>query len=200
MEMAKDFGSLVPRSGLAGLWDRLIGPGATPAENTLIVVSSIAGTFGAVLRLWWLGFDPLHLVIGAILSFDILGGAVCNATDTTKRWYHRPEVTWVQHLAFVLLHLTHVAIVSWLFRDSPQFDWHYFGLISSYLLIATLVVVSVRSYLKRPIAAGLYLVVIAIELYGISPTPGIEWFIPTLFLKLLIGHLVPEQLQSPRMP
>jgi hypothetical protein len=28
---------LVPRSGVAGLWDRLIGPGATSAENALII-------------------------------------------------------------------------------------------------------------------------------------------------------------------
>jgi hypothetical protein len=113
---------LIPRGGLVGLWDRLIGPGATPAENTLIVISSISGALAAALWLWLLEFDSLHLAVGAILGFDIIGGAVCNATDTTKRWYHRPEATWVQHLAFVFPHLIHVAIVSWLFRDIGRFD------------------------------------------------------------------------------
>lgn len=194
--MAENSDLLIPRSGLVGLWDRLIGPGATPAENTLIVISSIIGTLAAALRLWSLGFDSLHLAVIAVVGFDIIGGAVCNATDTTKRWYHRPEATWVQHIAFVLLHLIHVAIVSWLFRDPAGFDWIYFGSISSYLLFAAAIVLATPNYLKRPIAAGLYLIAIAIGLYGFGSTLGAEWFIPALFLKLLIGHLVPEQLHS----
>jgi hypothetical protein len=194
--MAESSNLLIPRSGLVGLWDRLVGPGATPAENTLIVFSSITGLLAAALRLWLLGFDSLHLVVGAILGFDIIGGAVCNATDTTKRWYHRPEATWVQHIAFVFPHLLHVAMVSWLFRDPIRFDWNYFGSISSYLLFAAAIVLAIPSYLKRPVAAGLYLSVIVIGLYRVGSTLGVEWFIPALFLKLLIGHLVPEQLHS----
>lgn len=185
-----------PRRGLFGLWDRLIGPGATKAENALIIISSIIGALWATARLWFLGFDVKHLVVGAIIGFDIIGGAVCNATDTTKRWYHRPEVTWIQHVAFVLPHLIHVSLVSWLFRNVVGFDWNYFGSISSYLLFATAVVLVVPNYLKRPVAAGLFLIAIAIEFYGVGITLGIEWFTPALFLKLLIGHLVPEQLHS----
>ncbi len=187
---------LVPRSGLSGLWDRLVGPGATPTENTLIVISSIIGALAATLRLWLLGFDSLYLTVGAFLSFDIIGGAVCNATDTTKRWYHRSEATWVQHIAFILLHLIHVAIVSWLFRDPVGFDWDYFGSVSCYLLFAAAIVLAVPNFIKRPMAAGLYLIAIAIGLYGVGSTLGVEWFIPALFLKLLTGHLVPEQLHS----
>lgn len=191
--MVESFKLLTPRSGLGGLWDRLIGPGATPAENILIITGSLVGAFASALWLWWLGFDSLHLVLGAILGFDIIGGAICNATDTTKRWYHRPEVTWVQHLAFVLPHLIHVAIVSWLFQESIKFDWNYFSSISAYLVFAAAIVVAVPNYLKRPVAAGLYLIGIAIGLYGFASTSGLEWFIPALFLKLLIGHLVPDQ-------
>jgi hypothetical protein len=194
--MAQSSNILIPRSGLAGLWDRIVGPGATPAENTLIVLSSIIGAFAVALQLSSQGFDSLHIAVGAILGFDIIGGAVCNATDTTKRWYHRPEATWVQHIAFVLPHLLHVAMVSWLFRGSIGFDWNYFGSISSYLFFATVIVLVIPSYLKRPVAAGLYLIVIAIGLYKVGSTLGVEWFIPALFLKLLMGHIVPEQLHS----
>jgi hypothetical protein len=194
--MAESSNLLIPRSGLAGAWDRLIGPGASPAENTLIVISCIIGALAVASQLWSQEFDSLHIAVGAILGFDIIGGAVCNATDTTKRWYHRPEATWVQHIAFVLPHLLHVAMVSWLFRGSIGFDWNYFGSISSYLLFAAAIVLATPSYLKRPVAAGLYLIVIAIGLYRVGSTLGVEWFIPALFLKLLIGHLVPEQLYS----
>lgn len=186
----------IPRSGLFGLWDRLIGPGATVAENTLILVSSISGSIAAVLRLRLLEFDILHLVVGAIIGFDIIGGAVCNATDTTKRWYHRPRVSWVQHIAFVLPHLGHVAIIAWLFQSRAGFDWNYFSTVSICLLLATIVVLVVPTYLKRPVAAGLYLVTMAVGFYTVGLTTGLEWFIPALFLKLLIGHLVPEQLHS----
>jgi len=166
--MAESSDLLIPRSGLAGSWDRLIGPGATPAENTLIVISCIIGALGVALRLWSHGFDSLHVAVGSILGFDIIGGAVCNATDTTKRWYHRPEATWVQHIAFIFPHLFHVAIVSWLFRDPTRFDWNYFGSISSYLLFSAVIVLAIPSYLKRPVAAGLYLVVIAIQQFQIQ--------------------------------
>jgi hypothetical protein len=191
--MLKSSDLLIPRSGLYGLWDRLIGPGATPAENILIVTSSIAGALAAALWLWGLEFDSLRLVIGAVLGFDIIGGAICNATDTTKRWYHRPEVKWIQHIAFVLPHLIHVAIVSWLFQESIKFSWNYFSSISAYLIFATVIVLVVPNYLKRPVAAGLYLIGIAIGFYGVASTPGLEWFIPALFLKLLTGHLVPDR-------
>jgi hypothetical protein len=186
----------IPRSGLFGLWDRLIGPGATLAENTLILVSSITGAIATALRLGLLEFDILHVVVGAVIGFDIIGGAVCNATDTTKRWYHRPEVSWVQHIAFVLPHLVYVAIVAWLFQSRAGFDWNYFSTVSICLLFATIVVLVVPAYLKRPVAASLYLVAMAVGLYTVGLTTGLEWFIPALFLKLLIGHLVPEQLHS----
>lgn len=191
--MARNHISLFPRSGWIGLWDRLVGPGATPAENFLIIVSAIVGTAGAAWRLWLLGYSLLPILVGAFLGFDIIGGAVCNATDTTKRWYHRPESTWVQHIAFVFPHLAHIALVSWLFRASVGFDWNYFGVVGTYLIFAAAIVLVTPHSFKRPTAVGLYLAAIAIGLYRVGLTAGIEWFIPALFLKLLIGHLVPEQ-------
>jgi len=191
--MLKSYDSPTPRNSLLGLWDQLIGPGATLAENTVILVSAIAGTIAAALRLGLLEFNILHIVVGAVLGFDIIGGSVCNATDTTKRWYHRPEVSWVQHITFVLLHLGHVAIVAWLFQSRGGFDWNYFSTVSICLLFATIAVLVVPAYLKRPVAVGLYLVSIAIGFYTVGLTTGLEWFIPALFLKLLIGHLVPER-------
>jgi hypothetical protein len=70
----------------------LIGPGATSAENSLIVGSSLAGAIAATRRLRLLGFNFLAIAAAAVIGFDMIGGAVCNATDTTKRWYYRPEV------------------------------------------------------------------------------------------------------------
>ncbi|MBD1942554.1 hypothetical protein H6F50_09325 [Coleofasciculus sp. FACHB-712] len=178
---------------MLGLWDRLIGPGATPAENILILTSAFVGAALAAFRLWLLGFGFLPIAVGAIIGFDIIGGAVCNATDTTKRWYHRPEVNSVEHITFILPHLLHIALAAWFFRVGVGFDWNYFTSVSACLLLATAVVLAVPVYLKRPLAVGLYLIAVAIGLYKVGFTPGLEWFIPALFLKLLIGHLVPER-------
>ena len=38
----------------------------------------------------------------------------------------------------------------------------------------------------------MYLLGVGLGLYQVGQTLGMEWFIPALFLKLLIGHLVPE--------
>ena len=192
--MTKEYGLLIPRSGLAGLWDRFIGPNATPAENTLIIASAIAGAAAAAWRLSSLGFDGFPLAVGAFLGFDVIGGAVCNTTDTTKRWYHRPEVTWIQHAAFILPHLAYIAAVAWLFSSSSKFDWYYFELMSAYLMVATAVVLAAPVYLKRPTATVVYLLAVGLGLYQAGSTSGMEWFVPALFLKLLVGHLVPEPL------
>lgn len=192
--MMEKSGLLVPRSGLAGLWDRFIGPNATPAENTLIIASALLGAVAVAWRLSLLGFDGFPLGVGAFLGLDVIGGAVCNTTNTTKRWYHRPEATWIQHTVFILPHLAYIAAVAWLFSSSPGFDWHYFGLMSAYLMIAAAVVLATPVYLKRPMATVMYLFAVGLGLYQVGSTSGMEWFIPALFLKLLVGHLVPESL------
>ena len=180
---------LSPRVGLLGLWDRLIGPGATPAENTLVVVSSLLGGVLAVLFMSPYNSSTVLLIVGGFLGLDLIGGAVANATNTTKQWYHRPSVGIRRHLAFISLHLTHIAVLAWLFRGG---DIQFFVLFGLVLLTAAGVVLAVPTYLKRPVAAGLYLGAILLSLYAVTPTVGFEWFVPALFLKLLVGHLVPE--------
>ena len=180
-----------PRPGLVGFWDRLIGPGATSSENTLIVVSSALGAIGAAVPFVLAGSPLVKVIVAALLGFDIIGGAVANATNTTKAWYHRPGIGFIQHLGFLLPHLIHIFLVAWLFRAQP-FDASYLLIIGSTLLVSGLIVILSSEFLKRPIAAGLYLVAIVMALYITGLTAGLEWFVPALFLKLLIGHLVPE--------
>lgn len=43
------------------------------------------------------------------------------------------------------------------------------------------------------LALGLTGVAIVMGLCVFAPTPGLEWFIPLLFLKLLISHLLREE-------
>ena len=113
--------------------------------------SSIAATVHAVsLPTAWTGWQ-LGLI--AFLGFDLAGGVITNATSSAKRWYYRPGQGWQQHLAFVEVHLIHVGLVALLLRNG---DWLFFGVVSSYLMTAAIIIVSVPLYLQRPVALGLY--------------------------------------------
>lgn len=181
----------VPRRGLAGEWDKFVGPGQTRAEFWLILVPSLLAGLAAPLFALCsgLGWSVWQLVVAGFLALDLVGGVVTNATATAKRWYHRPGQGWLQHLGFVALHGVHLALVVWLFRDG---DWVYFNVYYLYLLVASLSIIQVRLYLQRPLALLLLVGAILINYYGLPPAQGLEWFVPIFFLKLLVSHLLKE--------
>ncbi|MEM8533633.1 MAG: hypothetical protein AAGF95_22515 [Chloroflexota bacterium] len=180
------------RAGLAGQWDGFIGPGATRAETWLILGASI---FGAVLPLLYAvsynpGWSILQLIVAVCIGLDLWGGVVAHATSTTKRWYHRPGQSFIQHFLFVCAHVLHIALLAWLFR---ALDWYFVGVIGGYLLITTLLILKAPLYLRRPLALLVCCGALIVNSYVVAPTPGLEWFVPVLFLKLIIGHIVPEE-------
>jgi hypothetical protein len=180
-----------PRGGLLGEWDKFVGPGQTRAEFWLILVTSLTAGLVAPLYALHAGLDwnTLQLVVAGLLAFDLTGGVVTNATATAKRWYHRPGQGWLQHLEFVAVHALHIFLVAWLFHGM---DWAYFVVFYLYLLIASLVITWVRLYLQRPVAFLLLVGVLLLNFYALPPVPGLEWFVPVFFLKLLVSHLVKE--------
>lgn len=181
-----------PRSGLLGAWDRFVGPGMTRGELWLVFTASFASAGAVGAHLYGLGMGwPLALV-GALIAFDVIGGAVCNMTDTTKRWVHRAGTGVRDHFGFIALHVAHIALLAWLFRGEG-FDWIYALAISTCLLVSAVIIIAAPALLKSPIAVSLYMIALAIVLYGVGPTPGMEWFVPALFVKLLIGHAIPLQ-------
>ena len=179
-----------PRAGLLGHWDRFVGPGMTRGETALVIGAALLGTLAAGWHLALSGFSPLHTLIGALIAFDVVGGAVCNATDTTKRWYHRADQTLRDHFGFIALHLAHIALVAALFRGAG-IDWVYGVLAGSWLLVSAVCTLTAPKLLKNPIAITCYLIALGLMFYSLGPTPGMEWFLPALFIKLLLGHAVP---------
>lgn len=182
-----------PRAGLAGEWDKFIGPGATRAELWLQWLGTVGLT--AVLALIninqrrQLGWSTWQWLIFLLFAFDLSGGIITNATSTAKRWYHRAGQRFVDHLGFVAVHGLHLALVAWLFRGG---DWPYFVVYYGYLLVATAVILRTPLYLKRPLALLLYSGTLLLNSSIILPTAGLGWFIPFFFLKLLVAHLIPE--------
>lgn len=186
----------VPRAGVLGVLDRFIGPGATSAEIVLQLVPSVlaaiaAPTYALSLPITW---TPWQLGLLALFGFDLSGGVLTNATNAAKRWYHRPGQGWRQHLLFVASHLFHIGSVALFFRGG---DWAFFGSVSAYLLLAAGLILSVPLYLQRPIAFGLYGLSLIGSFYLLTPMPGLEWFLPLFFLKLLVSHLLNETAYRP---
>lgn len=182
-----------PRAGLAGMWDRFVGPGLTTAETWLVV----GGTLGlttvigllSVVRQPLLNWTALQIGVALLLAFDLGGGIVTNALSGCKRWYHRPGQGWRAHLGFVALHALHPALVAWLFLNG---DWLYFLVAYGFLLVTAVIILRAPLYLQRPLALLIYAVALLMAFY-LLPTPaGLEWFLPFLYLKLLVAHILPE--------
>ncbi|MCW8127164.1 hypothetical protein [Microbulbifer halophilus] len=186
-----------PREGLPGVLDRFVGPGATPAELVLQFVLPLGAAVVAVAyAAYAIGtWSTVQYILCAVLAFDIVGGIITNATSSGKRWYHRAGQGFSQHFGFVTLHLVHLALISWLFLG---LDLSWLITAGVYLLVAGLVIISSPLYLRRPIALLMYTGSVLLALYALEPPPGMEWFLPLFYLKLLVAHLPKEEAYRPK--
>jgi hypothetical protein len=180
-----------PRDGWDGRLDRFIGPGATTAELALqfggAVALTAAATAIAVLR----AAEPwpaLNLALLAVLTLDLSGGIITNATSSAKRWYHREGQRARQHMLFIVPHGVHLALLVWL---APGLGW-WFGVLSyAYLLVAATGILAAPLYQQRPVALALYAGGLLLNL-ALAPPPEVAWFVPFFYLKLLLAHLLKE--------
>jgi len=190
-----DWGHAEPRHGLAGALDRLTGPGAELFEVVLQFGVALTASVAAWFRYRSVGSGPLWLAgLAAFLAFDIAGGVVTNATAPAKRWFHREGQGFPEHFRFQALHLVHIALLAFLFAPG---DWLLFTLLSAALIGCSVVILVTPRYLKRPASMALYGAAVVILPLAVSTPSGMEWFIPLFYLKLLVGHLVPEEPYRP---
>jgi len=57
-------------------------------------------------------------------------------------------------------------------------------------LLAAGLILATPLYLQRPVALGLYGLVLLSDRSLFAPTPGLEWFWPLFFPKHLVSHLL----------
>lgn len=176
---------------MPGLWDRFVGPGATRVENALIL---LWGVFCAAAVIVYalvseLGWSALQLALVALLAFDIGGGVPANSSNSAKRWFHRPGQGFREHFAFPLVHVHPFALA----LAFPGFVWGTAVVIYAYLLAAAATILLIPRYIQRPVAFVFYSVALLASLYVFGVPPGLEWFVPLFFLKLLVAHLLPER-------
>lgn len=181
-----------PRSGLPGQWDRFIGPGATRAENGLIVLGGLGLAAWVLWRARHLGLDwsPLQLAVAALVALDLGGGVIANAAGAAKRWYHRAGQGPRHHLQFVAVHL-HPLLIGGLFVGGAA-GWRFGAEVYAYLLLAALIIVFTPLGVQRPVALALFGAGLLLAPARWPLIPGLDWFVPILYLKLLVAHLITE--------
>ena len=186
-----------PRPGMAGWLDRFVGPGATTAELCWQVVAAFAGAVAvpAYSLMAGLNWSTLQLAVSCLLAMDLVGGMVTNATASGQRWYHRSGQGATQHLAFAAIHIVQLLLAGWFFRSG---DWIFVGVFYAYLMFAVTVVCLSPLYLQRPIAMMFVVGAVFLNQFAFPSAPGMEWFVPVYFVKLLISHLLKEAPYSNR--
>ena len=186
------------RKGLAGSIDKFIGPGATRAEKNLQFYIPLGAAFILVLisyiKSW--GWSVTQTAIAALITVDMVGGIITNATSSAKRWYFRDGQGFKEHISFISLHFFQLVLISYFFLD---FDLLWIVFTGSYMLFACAVVLKTQLYLQRPVSFLLYSISITLSLYIFKIPEHLEWFLPFFYLKLLISHCLREEPYRPTL-
>ncbi|MEM7054444.1 MAG: hypothetical protein AAF446_07825 [Pseudomonadota bacterium] len=143
----------------------------TKAELSLVLSVSLIAAILAGLNIWHLGMGWVLILVGVLLAFDVISGAVCNMTETTKRWYHRKGTGAKDYLGFIALHVLHIVIITWLLRGDA-FDGVYALVVSACLLASAGIVVTVPRPVQMPMPVSLYFAALSIIFLGPGLTPG----------------------------
>lgn len=182
---------VTPAGWMGGL-ERFMGPGKSRME---LAVELCGGAVSIILLALLIWREPEHdtwswvqTVVVVLIALDLVGGVLTNATNAAKRWYHRTADP-RPRLIFVASHLLHLSAVGVLLLHS---DWSWVITNAVILLGSAVLIERIPAEGKRPVAMATYMVALFINL-GLFPLPSsLAWIPPLFFLKLLIGHLVPE--------
>lgn len=184
--------NIEPRRGIAGAWDRFVGPGATLGENlgTLLiaVLAAAAAGLDASLRLdgsW------LQVAVSAALAFDVIAGVWANATPAARRWYHREGQGPSKIIGFSAVHV-HPFLLVWVWDQS----WVWAAVVYLSILLSTAALHALPMRLR--LAAGLVLSVCVVWGAAAIEPAMLAWFVPAMALKLVVAHGVSDGRDKPR--
>lgn len=186
----------------SGRPDELMGTGATQAEKLIAYLSGLLvplalvalGIKGQLHWDWW------QWTIALAIAADISAGAVANALNSCKRFYHSPLQPGEERLRlaknpifFCALHV--YPFIVWLAFDRS--NWLFAVVWYTLLMLSNWLIGVIPLYLRRPAAVAMVVVVVLLNAYFISPITGFEWLVPLLFIKIILGHAVREEPYRP---
>lgn len=187
----------------SGQTDGFFGTGATSEERILATSAAALFTLLIVMTLKWQGYEAAQgwrFWVLLALAFDVAGGVTANMLNSCKRYYHAPiqnnEYGFAafskNSFGFALIHI-HPIIASWVFGGglTGGVIWY------SALLAGTALTLATPLYLRRPMAASVVITAIIVNQFWLPVAPGMEWFIPCLFIKIVLAHAVREEPYRP---
>ncbi len=179
--------------------DPLCGTGATAAERVLAY--GMATVFTAIILIADRNRDvPLaegwQIALLAFFAFDIAGGAVANMLNSCKRFYHthvQPGEGMSTRLVknpmlFTAIHV-HPIIIAYFLNGNVLNATIWYAL----LLVGVVTVMVLPLYLRRAAATSLIVLALLGNQLLLPLGDGLEWFIPCLFIKMVLGHAVQEE-------
>lgn len=179
--------------------DPLCGTGATPAERLLAYGMATLFT-GIVLVANFYRDDPIavgwSITLLAFFAFDIAGGAVANMLNSCKRFYHgnlqsgegRGARLAKNPTVFTAIHI-HPIIAAYFFQGSVLNAIVWYVL----LQISVAVILALPLYLRRAAATAITVLALFGSQLILPLGAGLEWFIPCLYIKMVLGHAVQEE-------
>jgi hypothetical protein len=187
----------------SGPTDPLVGSGATSAERLM----GYGGAGIVTALLIWLSYtsdvpatSAWQWAVLVFFAYDIGGGAVANMLNSCKRFYHTPakpsESAFIRTAknvrVFTAIHV-HPIIAAALLGGSVgnAVAWYLMLQVSVWLVLAA------PLYLRRPMATLLTVLAVIAASALLPLGAGLEWFIPCLFIKMVLGHAVQEEPYAP---
>jgi hypothetical protein len=187
----------------SGQPDLSAGAGATKTERRLPFLGATLLGSCLVIDVLQGGAEwtALQWLVGLAMAFDIGGGVVANGLNSCKRFYHSSAISEdgtlgrlaKKHWLFAALHV-HLPVASLVWLP----DAMVLALLSYLLLQASAAIVRLTPlYLARPVAFLITGAVIVAEPVLGPPIDHLEWLLPLLFLKIVLGHSVREEPYRP---
>jgi hypothetical protein len=177
----------VTAGALRGVADRLVAPGAAPAELVLAFGIAFAGAALAVAQLGGTGAPAVAVAVVAVVAFDLFGGAVVNATAAAKRRFHATGTSPLRRFLFVAAHVQPYLLA----LVVPGMSWTAAAAVHGLVVLAAVAVVLAPPGVRRPLALGAAVLVIAAVPLLVAVPAALGWVAPVLVVKLLLGHLLP---------
>jgi len=186
--------------------DPLCGTGATPGERclaygmaTVLTAIILAANFYRDVPI----AEGWAIALLAFFAFDIAGGAVANMLNSCKRYYHgrlQPGEGFGARMAkntrlFTAIHI-HPIIAAFVFGGSVINAAVWYVL----LQIGVAVTLAMPLYLRRAGATAITILALLASQSFLPLGAGLAWFIPCLFVKLVLGHAVQEEPYRPAQP
>ena len=172
-----------PRPGAPGLYDRLVGPGATPLEEAGAWASASLGAIVGGLLPRTAG----QRLLGAVLGFDAFGGAWVNSSRAGRQWLRRAGAPDWEPVAFAALHLHPFLVEATTGRRSWRRAAVAWGLP---VLGAAAAVAAARRGSGAGLTAAAFAATAALVGAALAPD-GWRWLPSVLAVKLVVGHATP---------